>query len=354
MRVFDRLLNIPVRVRRTLAPGFFVACLAIAACSRDSPPAATNNNSMIVLYASLPAERTAGVAKAYQEATGVLVNYMIDSDSVLIEKLVRKEHIPGADVLLVSGGGHLAQALDGDVLRPLVSASLDDSIDAALRDPDGYWFGVGVRAELIVYDQRSVDGADLGAYAELGEDNWRGKLCLQRGVSERSRSLIAALIAERGERDAELAVRGWRANLATSAFDEQRDLLLAVESGECAVAIAGSDEVAALVGEGLADNLRWHFPPPAAGGTLQHITAAGVTRHANNAALATQFVEWLASPVGQRALHAGGGDYPVNPDVELRSPLDAWPRYSASPVDASRVAYLYQDAGRLAQRARYR
>ena len=213
---------------------------------------------------------------------------------------------------------------------------------------------MGVRAELVVYDQRSVDAADLGAYAELGEEHWRGKLCLQRGASERSRSLIAALIAERGERDAELAVRGWRANLAASVFDEQRDLLLAVESGECAVAIASSDEVAAFVGEGLAEHLRWHFPPPAAGGALQHITAAGVARHANNAELATRFVEWLASPGGQRALHAGGKDYPVNPDVQLPSPLDAWPSYSASPVGASRVAYLDQDAVRLAQRARYR
>ena len=306
------------------------------------------------MYASLPAERAAVVAKAYRDATGVLVNYMIDTDSVLIDKLVRKEHIPGADVLLVSGGGHLAQALDGDVLRPVTSISSANSIDASLRDPDGYWFGVGVRTELIVYDQRSVDGADLSGYAELGADDWRGKLCLQRGASERSRSLIAALIAERGERDAELAVRGWRANLATSVFDEQRDLLLALESGQCAVAIAGSDEVAAFISEGLADNVGLHFPPAAAGGTLQHVTAAGVARHANNAALATEFVEWLLSPDGQRVLHESGSDYPVTPDLELPSPLDVWPRYSASPVGASRVAYLYPDAARLAERARYR
>lgn len=340
---------------RTFKTGIFLGCLMLISCGQDSPPPVVNDSRpMLVLYASLPAERIANVAKAYADTSGVLVNYMLDSDEVLIEKLERKEHIPGADVLLLSGGGHLATAVDSDVLRPIASAPFGESVDATLRDPDGYWFGVGVRAEIIVYDRRSVDAESLGGYADLAGDGWRTKLCLQRSVSERSRSLIAALIAERGERGAELLVRGWRANLATSVFDEQRDMLLAVESGDCAVAIAGSDEVASFVTEGLADNLGIHFPPAAAGGTLQHVTAVGVARHANDATLATEFVGWLLSPAGQRVLHAAGSDYPANSEVDAPAPLDSWPLYSVSPVAASRSGHLYQDAILLAQRARYR
>lgn len=341
------------RNARTLA---VIASLLGMSCSQEAgpPPATTSKAPMLVLYASMPAERIANIASAYADSAGIIVNYMVDSDEVLIDKLIRKEHLPGADVLMIAGAGHLAQAVDSDVLRPIASARLKETVSESLRDPDGYWFGVGVRAELIVYDHRRVEAPTLGGYADLATGIWHGKLCLQRSVNERSRSLVAALIAEHGERQAEIIVRGWRANLATSVFDSQRDLLLAIESGACAIGVVSSDEVARFISEGLVQNLRFHFPSADDGGTQLRLTAAGVARHANDAAMATEFVEWLASPSGQRALHAGSSEYPANPDVAPISPIDSWPRYSASPIGASRSGFLYQDAILLVQRARYR
>lgn len=347
MRILSR------RNARALA---VIAGLLGASCSQEagSPPATSRKAPMLVLYTSMPAERIANVASAYAEAAGVIVNYMVDSDEVLIDKLIRKEHLPGADVLLITGAGHLAQAVDSDVLRPITSARLEDTISDALRDLDGYWFGVGVRAELIVYDQRRVAAPTLGGYADLADESWHGKLCLQRSIHERSRSLVAALIAEHGERQAEMIVRGWRANFATSVFDSQRDLLLAIESGACGVGVASSDEVARFVSEGLVENLRFHFPSADDGGTQLRLSAAGVARHANDAKMATEFVEWLTSPSGQRTLHAASDEYPANPDVAPISPIDSWPQFAASPIGASRSGFVYQDAILLVQRARYR
>lgn len=318
----------------------------------EPPAAAGNGGDMLVLYTALPAERMSRLAERYLEDTGVLVNYMVESDDVLIDKLVRKEHRPGADVLLISGASHLADAVDTDVLRPISAQPLENAVAETLRDPDGYWFGVGHRAEVLAYDARSVQAESLGGYAGLAGDEWRGRLCLQRGSSERMRSIVAALIASMGERDAELVVRGWRANLATSVFDDQQELLQAIEDGTCAVGIVGSDQVAGLVQRGAAANTRVHFPPADAGGTLQETIAAGVARHANDAALATAFVEWLVSADGQAALHEGGTDYPLAGNMP--APLDAWPDYSPSPVDAARAGYLRNEAQLLIERARYR
>jgi len=333
-----------------------LVAVSMVSCSNESnpPPAtATGAAPMLVLYAALPAERMARVATRYRDESGVQVNYMIESDDILIDKLVNKEHRPGADVLLVSGSGHLAQAVEADVLRPVSSSILNAAIEDTMRDPDGYWFGLGHRAEMIVFDDRQVNAASLGGYADLAGDNWRGKLCLHRGARERSRSLVAALIAMLGERDAELVVRGWRENLALSVFDEQRDLLLAIESGDCAVGIASSDQVGQLSKAGQAGNIGRHFPPADVGGTLQQVIAAGVSRHANDAALATRFLEWLASPGGQAALHEDGTDYPLQ-GMDLAPPLDSWPDYSPSPITASRSGYLQREAQQLIERARYR
>ncbi len=333
-----------------------LAALAVAACGRDPAapaPPPVNDAARLVLYTSLPAERARAVADAYRAATGVIVNVMLESDDVLIEKLSRKEHHPGADVLWVSGAGHLAEAIDNDVLRPIASSELE-ALPEAFREPEGYWHGVGVRAELIVFDRRTVDAATLGGYASLADERWRGRLCLQHSLSERSRALVAALIAALGERDAELTVRGWRANLATGVFENQRDLLLAVESGACAIGIAGSDELARFQADGLGENLGFHFPPASAGGTQVNRSAAGVTRHANDALRATRFVAWLVSPRGQRVAHDGSYEYPVLAAVSPSPPLDAWPTFDASPASTARLGYLYRDAILLVERARYR
>ncbi len=330
-----------------------VAAVLVASCG-DAPAPPADDAGMLVLYTSLPAERADRIASAYKEATGTVVNYMLESEPVLIEKMVQKEHYPGADVLLISGAGHVAGAVDEDVLRPLRSPALEEALDAAYRDPDGFWFGTGVRAEVIAFDQRAVDPAELTGYAALGDQRWLGKLCLQRSVAERSRSLIATMIARQGTRDAELAVRGWRANLATSVFDTQRELLQAIEAGDCALGVVSSDAVARFMAGEKAEHLGVHFPAAAAGGVTLGLTAAGVSRHANDPAAAQRFVEWLVSPIGQAALHGLGYEFPVIEVHSLDMPRDGWRGFAVSPVHTARAGLLYQDAVLLAERARYR
>ena len=345
--------------RRHRAVVAVLAGLTLVSCGAGDKPASTpsaagQGGDMLVLYSALAAERMSLLAERYREETGVLVNYMVESDEVLIDKLVTKEHRPGADVLLISGASHLAQAVDADVLRPVASPTLESALSENRKDPDAYWFSVGHRAEGIVYDERTVRQENLSGYAGLADAQWKGQLCLQRGASERSRSIVAALVATLGERDAELVVRGWRANLATSVFDDQQDLLQAIEDEECALGIVGSDQFATFVTQGRSSHTRWHFPAAEDGGALLELIAAGVSRHANNAALATRFVEWLVSPDGQAALHEGGTDYPLEGVAAIPPPLDAWPAFTPSPISASRMGYLHNEAKMLIERARYR
>lgn len=344
----------PFAVRTSL---FLSLCVfGIGACSRSTDvaepePAAAER---LVLYTSLPGERVNAVAQAFRQATGVVVDFKIDGDAELIAQLRQKEHHPGADVLLISGAGHLASALDQDVLRPALAGVGGDSLARDLRDPDGYWVGLGVRAELIVYDPAAVEAAELEGYAELGDTRWLGKLCLERSTADRSRALIGALIATYGERDAERIVRGWRANLATSVFDEQQSLLDAVGSGQCAIGIVSSEQLASFAGSAPAAGFGAHAPAAANGGTFENVTAAGVSRHANDPELAREFVAWLLSADGQRALHAEGGELAVAEGVSPAAHAAPWAGYEASPVHVNGAGFNVPDAALLAERARYR
>ena len=330
-----------------------MCCGLLGSCGQESAPPDTGQERLI-LYTSLAEDRAIAIVRAYPEATGVVINHLLESDDVLIEKMVTKEHYPGADLLLISGAGALARAVDSDVLRPIRSEALDRDLAAHYRDPDGYWFAVGARAEMIVVDRRVVDAAAVTGYAALGDPLWAGRLCLQRGTVARNRSLVAAMIAALGERDAELAVRGWRGNLATSVFDEQRDLLAAIEDGDCAIGIAGSDAVARFVADGSGENLGFVFPDSGAGGTQLDLTAVGVSRHANDPDGATRFIEWLVSPAGQQVLRDTDFDFAVDDVTSPQSPLDGWPDFDVSPMGVSRTGYLHPEATRLIERARYR
>lgn len=344
MRVFGRIATVCI-----------FACIA-AACSRDEESARRNvaPTQPLVVYSSLPEEVVKAITAAYTAQSSMPINYMLDSERTLIDKLVRKAHRPGADLLLIPDAGHLTFAVEADVLRPVISAQLQQSVPANLRDPDHYWFGLSTNAVSIVYDDRAVDPAKLSGYAALGEKIWAGRLCLLSSAATSSRSLVAFLIAELGERNAEAVVRRWRKNLAAPVFSTGRDLLRAIEDGICKVAFVSSADIAEKVLEGTVHHVGIHWPRAKEGGTQLTLLGAGVTRHANNPENALEFLEWLAAEPGQRILARSARGFPANVAVKPARPLDRWVGFDLSPIDAAALGYLHQEASLLIERSGYR
>lgn len=333
-----------------------IVSLAVTSCGKNeatSEPGSATAQSLI-LYSSLPEARVRTIVAAYTESSGVAIQYMLDSQPVLIEKIVTKAHRPTADVLLISDVGELVAAAETDVFRPTRAESIRKNIPAALRDPDNYWFGLATRAIAIVYDARSVAPEKLGSYAALGDEEWLGRLCLLRSAAESSRTLVASLMTVLGDREAELVVRRWRQNLARPVFSDGSELLLAIESGRCAVGIVGSGALAGFVSARRAEDIGLHWPSTADGGVALNLTGAGVTRHAASPERAIAFIEWLASVPGQQTLMDSGREYPANPQVELVAPFDSWAEFDVSPVKSAPLGYRMPEVVRLVERARYR
>ena len=336
-----------------------VTLLCVAAATtgcgqRSEPPepAAGPADPQLVVYSSLSHERTLSVADAYREATGVTINILVEEAADLIDAMASKAHYPGPDVVLLDGAGPLAAAIDADVLRPVHIEDPDTLLETVPNDPDDYWYPVGAAADAIVYRSDAVDVESLGGYASLGDAQFKDKLCLRRGIHDRSRSLVASMMAALGARDTELAVRGWRANLAASAFDTEAELLAALEEGRCSIGIAGTDQIALHLSDAPGPDLILHFPAVSDGGAMLHPVVAGVARHAGDAEGAVRFVSWLRSPEGQRVLHAGQTEYPVVSGVSASPSLPAsMPRAG---VPLARVLFAYADAIALIERARYR
>jgi iron(III) transport system substrate-binding protein len=175
---------------------------------------------------------------------------------------------------------------------------------------------------------------------DLGNTDFKGRVCLSAPSLDVNRTLISMLIAEHGMRPAEIIVRGWIANLALPAFESEADLLDAIASGTCALGIASSG--ATLVAA--TGSVSVLTPQP----TYAVAEAAGVARHARSPDAARRLIEWFVSREAQ-ALHTQRpGYYPSNGEGQIGSML---PGELATERNVGIAGAYAADADKLAERA---
>src|SRR3954464_5035132 len=91
----------------------------------------------------------------FAKATGVKVN-AIFSEQGLAERIKAEGENSPADVLITVDIGRLQQALDLDIAQPVRSEALASNIPANLRDPEGRWFALSLRARTVYASKARV------------------------------------------------------------------------------------------------------------------------------------------------------------------------------------------------------
>lgn len=279
----------------------------------------------------------------YTDETGITVLLTTESGQSLIDRLSAEKHRATADLVLADSVGHLWVAVENDVLRPSSSEILGSNIPQRLRDPDKLWYALLVFSRTIAYDTREIDLQKLTNYAALGDDQWRGKLCLTSATDIDDQSHIAMMIAADGERPTELTVRAWVANLSIPIVTDAAKLLQAIEDGQCGLGIVNSDDLARFIRDKPHTPVAGFLPPASSGGAYINIIGAAVTRHSNNPAGALHLLEWLSSEKGQERLAGQDLEVPV-------SQLDQW---SALQINLAGAGYYHEEAVELMERARW-
>jgi iron(III) transport system substrate-binding protein len=328
--------------------------LWLSGCDGSQQPAAADAPAAVVVYSARAEQLIRPIFEAYTAETGVPVRYITDSEQPLIQKLLAEGDTTSADLLLTVDAGNLWYAAEQGALRPVDSDVLRANVPAHLRDPEDRWFGLSVRARTIVYDTRSVDPGTLTDYAGLADAQWRGRLCLRTSEKVYNQSLVAMLIAQHGEERTEQIVRGWVANLATSVFANDTQLLEAMAAGRCEIGIVNTYYLARLQSENPDLPVAVHWAPAESGGVHVNVSGAGITRHARNPEGARTLLEWLSSPAAQARFAGENLEYPANPDIEIDPLVAAWGAFEASPMNVAQAGERQAEAVRLMDRAGYR
>ncbi|MCU0935414.1 MAG: extracellular solute-binding protein, partial [Gammaproteobacteria bacterium] len=250
--------------------------------------------------------------------------------------------------------GNLWAAAEAGVLAPLKSEALEKAIPANLRDPEGRWFGLSVRARTLIYHPDRVKPGELSTYEALADPQWKGRLCLRTSKKVYNQSLVAAMIHRLGEAETERVVRGWVANVAAAPFADDTKVLEALSAGVCDVGILNTYYYGRYVQDKPGEKLKIFWPNQQAGGVHVNVSGAGVTRHARRAESAQKLLEWLASPKAQGLFASLNLEYPASPTVAPDPVVAAWGTFKPDPMNVVEEGKLQAKAVMLMDRAGYR
>ena len=305
----------------------------------------------LVVYTARKYQLVDQLFQEYGRERGIEVTFVTDDGAPLIQRLTAEGANTPADLFISVDAGDLWRATQAGLLQRVKSPMLEAAIPAHLRDPEGYWFGLAVRARTIAYSTEHVKPAELSTYAALGDARWKGRLCLRTGKAVYNQSLIAMMIGDIGEEATERLVRSWIANLAAEPFSNDTLLLKAIAAGQCDVGIVNSYYLGRLQNETPGFPVQLFWANQKAGGTHVNISGGGVTKYAKNRAEAVRFLEWLASPEIQKRFAAANFEFPANAGVEPLPVVAAWGKFEPNLVNVGTIGRTQPAAVRLLDRA---
>ena len=307
------------------------------ACTAEHEEAPQPAGDPVVVYASYEDRNyLPTLLSTYTKETGVVVIVRHGDAEAMVGDVIRNEISPPADVLITPTVRGVYRAAEEGALRPIHSAVLDERVAPALRDPDALWTALSFRSASIAYDPDIADESEVGTVEALADPKFRGQLCLSSSAEPANRTVVAGLIDRFGVRDTELVVRGWMANLARPVFESEDKLWMALETGDCGIALLSNFGAAWLDNSRFAEMWSHELLP-----LYVDVEGMGIARHARNPDGALELIEWLLSEELQ-ALHPGSflshpavGDFDGDKNVSL-------------------IAWHDEDVIKLAGRAGYR
>lgn len=297
---------------------------------------------------------------AFTKATGIDVNLVTGEGGELIQRLKAEGANSPADLLFVVDAGNLALAKSLNILQKSTSATIEAAVPAHLRDPDGFWIGLGVRARPIFYIPGKIDPKDLATYDGLTNPKFKGRVLVRSSNNIYNQSLLASMIAHQGAEKAEAWAAGVTSNLARKPQGGDRDQIKAAAAGQGDIVIANTYYLAGMLASddkaerAAAEKLRVIWPNQSTTGTHINVSGGAVTAAAKNRGEAIKLLEFLVGPDAQKIYAEVGQEYPVRAGVELSPLLKELGPFKADDLNLAELGRLNADAVRIFDRVGWR
>ncbi len=293
---------------------------------------------------------------AFTQKTKIKVNLVSGGEDALIERLKAEGAASPADLLMTVDAGRLVRAKEAGLFQPIKSPAIDEVVPPALRDPDGLWTGLSMRARPIMYAVDRVKPADLSTYEDLASAKWKGKVCVRSSSHIYNQSMVSAMLEAVGPAKTEAWAKGFAANLARKPQGGDRDQIKAVAAGECDVALVNTYYLAGMLAskdpadQAAAAKVKVFWPNQSDRGAHVNISGIGVTKSARNVPQAVALIEFLLSDEAQKIYAEVVGEFPIKAGVARSAAVASFGPFKAETVSLATLAKHNPEAVRIFDR----
>lgn len=289
--------------------------LAAAAALASTTIAGTASAAEVNVYTYREQPLIQPLFDRFTKETGIKVN-VVYSNKGLEERIKAEGAASPADLFIAVDAALLERAKQMDIAQPIVTPSVA-AVPAELRDPAGTWVGLTYRARVIYASKERVKDASL-TYADLADPKWKGKICIRSGQHPYNVSLVANMIAAKGEEATEVWLKGLKNNLHGKPGGNDRSQVKSIMSGECDLAVGNTYYYGLMATnekepeqKNWAKSARIIMPKLPDGGTHVNISGAALAKYAPNKANALKLVDFMLSPEAQKIYAELNFEYPV-------------------------------------------
>ncbi len=335
-----------------------LAQLALPLCLLAASGSAALAQGEVNIYSYREPQLIDPLLKAFTDKTGIKAN-IVYAAAGLNERLAAEGQNSPADLLFTVDAGRLSEAKDAGLTQPVDDTALKAAIPAQFRDPTNHWFGLTMRSR-VVYASKERVKQDAITYEELADPKWKGKICIRSGQHVYNTSLIATMVAHKGEAAAEAWLKGVKANLAHKPAGGDREQARDIASGKCDLALGNTYYMALMLkNEKNPEQKEWAaaikilFPNAKDRGSHVNISGMALAKHAPNKANALKLMEFLASEEAQKIYALANNEYPVNPKVPPSDIVQSWGPLKADPLPLENIAKYRKKASELVDKVNF-
>jgi iron(III) transport system substrate-binding protein len=288
----------------------------------------------------------------FEDRTGKKVELRGGTAPELFERLRSEGDDTPADLLVTTDLANLWRAEEAGLLEPVRTATLERQVPEQLRDEQGAWWGLSVRIRTPMRSTERVPEDAVGSYEDLGDERFRGRLCLRTSNNEYNQSFVADQLSKKGPRPTERMLRAWMAN-EPQILGSDVDVLEAIAAGRCDVGLTNHYYLGRILKDDPDFPVAPAWPNQDDEGAHANLSGVGLVKGAEHRADAIALMEHLTGPEAQREIVANS-EFAANPTVPPAAHLESWQDVKLDPIDVEQAGRRLPDAVALMQRVGWR
>ncbi|MCB0986758.1 MAG: extracellular solute-binding protein [Acidimicrobiales bacterium] len=297
-----------------------VTAAALAGCGGDDTNTATgkpggnggDEAKSFVLYTGRDEELIGPIIDAFEKESGVKVDVRYGNSAEMAAQLLEEGDSTPADAFLSQEVGAIGALADAGLLGDLPTATVERA-EVRFRPVEGTkWVGVTARSRVIAYNPEMLDAAGVAVptgVEDLTDPAYEGMVAMVPGNAS-FQAFITAFRITRGEAAAREWLEAMIVNGADTTFENNGDVLEAVNSGDVAIGLINHYYWARHENRDQLE-VKLVFPAGDDPGGLVNATAIGVTKAGADNSAALAFADFLLSKEGQEHFVNETWEYPV-------------------------------------------